>query len=291
MAGYFVNPASDSSDGPHVIPDRLDSDSDDEDEHPGVRNYSRSHPWPRRTVFRSLDGGAGSDDGRLAPRSSDWTNGGRGHHGRCFSDNSNDGVSRRSTAGALETDHGPLRFGRLPPPRSSCGRRWLGEWRFDGPPLVSNFDEPRLPLRLGSGSLACGSRPSAAGPRDDPAFAVAMPYPATSEPGFDLFDPMLDEASFARCSRMRSGNMEGLPPLPPRVERPSRSIGLVPMTLEASLAPVADLSTQPPSTGPSAPVAVEFESVRFDNGSPRCSLPSPPTSLRNITTTGGSRQT
>lgn len=35
---------------------------------------------------------------------------------------------------------------------------------------------------------------------------------------------------------------------------------------------------------------MEFESVRFDNGSPACSLPTPPSSLRNVTVTRGSRQ-
>jgi hypothetical protein len=36
----WMGHSSDSSDGPYDLPDRLDSESDDEDEHPGVGNYS-----------------------------------------------------------------------------------------------------------------------------------------------------------------------------------------------------------------------------------------------------------
>ncbi|KAG2569883.1 hypothetical protein PVAP13_7NG446101 [Panicum virgatum] len=64
------NDDSDSSVSPYDIPDRLNSDSNEEDVHPGVRRSSRSCSCPRRTVFRKLDdpgslpvgaGGGGSD--------------------------------------------------------------------------------------------------------------------------------------------------------------------------------------------------------------------------------------
>ena len=41
-----------SSDVSGTLPDRALSDSDDEDEYPGIHQNSRSGPWPRRTVFR-----------------------------------------------------------------------------------------------------------------------------------------------------------------------------------------------------------------------------------------------
>ncbi|KAG2558337.1 hypothetical protein PVAP13_8NG122000 [Panicum virgatum] len=175
--------------GPFDLPDRLDSESDDDDEHPAAGNYSRSRPWPRRLVFRSLDGGAnggaGSPEGS---NSSGGSIGGRGHVDK----------GQPPTAGALGPGRGPLRFGRLPPPRLQFGRQSSGEWPSDGAPLGSIFADPiRLPLRLGSGSRAHGSKPSAAGSRDDPALVAAVPYPASPDTGFDSFDPMLEEASFS----------------------------------------------------------------------------------------------
>jgi hypothetical protein len=41
-----------SSDDSGDLPDRVLSDSDDEDDYPGFHQASRSGPWPGRTVFR-----------------------------------------------------------------------------------------------------------------------------------------------------------------------------------------------------------------------------------------------
>ncbi|KAG2601584.1 hypothetical protein PVAP13_5KG602400 [Panicum virgatum] len=45
------NDYSGSSDDSGNLPDRLLSDSEDEDDYPGFHQASRSHPWPRRKVF------------------------------------------------------------------------------------------------------------------------------------------------------------------------------------------------------------------------------------------------
>ncbi|KAG2557094.1 hypothetical protein PVAP13_8NG182104 [Panicum virgatum] len=63
---------SGSSDGGGTLPDRVLSDSDSDEDYPGFDLNLRSHPWPRRTVFRTLgygDGACYADGGDGAPAS------------------------------------------------------------------------------------------------------------------------------------------------------------------------------------------------------------------------------
>ena len=67
---------SGSSDGGDTLPDRVLSDSDSDEDYPGVAPNLRSRPWPRRTIFRTPgygDGpsGAGADAGASNPTPGD----------------------------------------------------------------------------------------------------------------------------------------------------------------------------------------------------------------------------
>lgn len=65
---------SDSFDGTDMLPDRVLSDSDDDDDYPGFDQHSRgrSGPWPRRTVFRTPGyGDIGGSSGPSGGRNSD----------------------------------------------------------------------------------------------------------------------------------------------------------------------------------------------------------------------------
>jgi len=65
---------SDSFDGTDMLPDRVLSDSDDDDDYPGFDQHSRgrSGPWPRRTVFRTPGyGDVGGSSGPSGGRNSD----------------------------------------------------------------------------------------------------------------------------------------------------------------------------------------------------------------------------
>jgi len=65
---------SDSNAGTDLLPDRVFSDSDDDDDHPGFDQHSHGHSgsWPRRTVFRNSGyGDVGGSSGPSGGRNSD----------------------------------------------------------------------------------------------------------------------------------------------------------------------------------------------------------------------------
>ena len=61
-----------SSDDSGTPPDRVLTDSDEDDDYPGFHQRSRSGPWPRKTVFRAPGyGGREGSSGRGPDRDAD----------------------------------------------------------------------------------------------------------------------------------------------------------------------------------------------------------------------------
>ena len=172
------NTDSEDSFEPHW-PDRWWSESEDEDDIPGLRDLSRSSPWPRESVFRRLGsrGSSGSSgDGR--PDAQGATNGDR-RHAALRSANGDRPVSAatRFHAPADGSCHGAdLLVGAVTIAAGSPMQACVLD-----PPL-------RLPLRLD------GRARSRATPAPH-ALTVAGAHPKVAlAPVAPAFDPMLSEA-------------------------------------------------------------------------------------------------